>query len=149
MVRSFRISAVFGRLTVLENVRIALRRERGNSFDFWRSEKAFDAFNDRAMALLEDVGLAEFAAEAAVNLPYGRKRALEIATTLALNPRMLLLDEPKRRYSRRRRLVRRWYRRRRRVTGTVAASGGSRVRPDSRRREAGFTQPTDFAIPAG
>jgi branched-chain amino acid transport system ATP-binding protein len=94
MVRSFQISAVFGHLTVLENVRIALQRERGNSFDFWRSEKALDALNDRAMALLEDVGLAEFAAETAVNLPYGRKRALEIATTLALNPQMLLLDEP-------------------------------------------------------
>ena len=94
MVRSFQISAVFGHLTVLENVRIALQRERGNSFDFWRSEKVLDAFDDRAMALLEDVGLAEFAAETAVNLPYGRKRALEIATTLALDPRMLLLDEP-------------------------------------------------------
>src|SRR5512143_1208402 len=94
MVRSFQISAVFGHLTVLENVRIALQRQRGNSFDFWRSEKALDAFDDRAMALLEDVALAEFAAEAAVNLPYGRKRALEIATTLALDPRMLLLDEP-------------------------------------------------------
>jgi branched-chain amino acid transport system ATP-binding protein len=94
MVRSFQISAVFGHLTVLENVRIALQRERGNSFDLWRSEKALDAYNDRAMALLEDVGLAEFAAETAINLPYGRKRALEIATTLALNPQMLLLDEP-------------------------------------------------------
>jgi branched-chain amino acid transport system ATP-binding protein len=94
MVRSFQISAVFPHLTVLENVRIALQRRRGNSFDFWRSEKALDAFDDRAMALLEDVGLAGLAAETAVNLPYGRKRALEIATTLALNPRMLLLDEP-------------------------------------------------------
>ena len=84
---------MFGHLTVLENVRIALQRQRGNSFDFWWSEKALDAFNDRAMALLEDVGLAEFAAEAAVNLPYGRKRALGIATTLALNPR----SPPKRR----------------------------------------------------
>lgn len=94
MVRSFQISAVFGHLTVLENVRIALQRQRGNSFDFWRSEKALDAYNDRAMALLDDVGLAEFAAETAVSLPYGRKRALEIATTLALDPQMLLLDEP-------------------------------------------------------
>ncbi len=94
MVRSFQISAVFGHLTVLENVRIALQRKRGNSFDFWRSEKALDAYNDRAMALLDDVGLAEFATETAVSLPYGRKRALEIATTLALDPQMLLLDEP-------------------------------------------------------
>jgi branched-chain amino acid transport system ATP-binding protein len=94
LVRSFQISAVFPHLTVLENVRIALQRQRGGSFDFWRSQRVLDAFNDRAMALLNDVGLASFAEWTAVELPYGRKRALEIATTLALDPEMMLLDEP-------------------------------------------------------
>jgi branched-chain amino acid transport system ATP-binding protein len=94
MVRSFQISAVFPHLSVLENVRIALQRRRGSSFDFWRSERTLDEFNDRAMELLEAVGLASFAALPAVELPYGRKRALEIATTVALEPKLLLLDEP-------------------------------------------------------
>jgi branched-chain amino acid transport system ATP-binding protein len=94
LVRSFQISAVFPHLTVHENVRIALQRRRGGSFDFWRSQRVLDAFNDRAMALLNDVGLASFAEWTAVELPYGRKRALEIATTLALDPEMMLLDEP-------------------------------------------------------
>src|SRR5947207_6411773 len=84
LVRSFQISAVFPHLTVLENVRIALQRARGGSFDFWRSERRLDALNGRAMELLDAVGLARFAGTAAVELPYGRKRALEIATTLAL-----------------------------------------------------------------
>ena len=94
LVRSFQISAVFPHLTVLENVRIALQRQRGGSFDFWRSRGVLDAMNDRAHSLLADVGLAGFAGWTAVELPYGRKRALEIATTLALDPEMLLLDEP-------------------------------------------------------
>jgi branched-chain amino acid transport system ATP-binding protein len=92
--RSFQISAVFPHLTVLENVRVALQRGRGSSFDFWRSESVLDALTPRALELIEAVGLAEFAAMPAVELPYGRKRALEIATTLALDPEMMLLDEP-------------------------------------------------------
>jgi branched-chain amino acid transport system ATP-binding protein len=94
MVRSFQISAVFPHLSVIENVRIALQRKRGGSFDFWRSERVLDAFNDRAIELIEAVGLGEFTHVVAVELPYGRKRALEIATTLALDPEMMLLDEP-------------------------------------------------------
>jgi branched-chain amino acid transport system ATP-binding protein len=94
LVRSFQISAVFPHLSVLENVRIALQRRRGTSFDFWRSERVLDALNARALELIDAVGLADFAATPAVELPYGRKRALEIATTLALEPEMMLLDEP-------------------------------------------------------
>ena len=94
LVRSFQISAVFPHLTVLENVRIALQRARGHSFDFWHSTRVLDEYNPRAMALINDVGLAEFAHLTAVELPYGRKRALELATTLALDPEMMLLDEP-------------------------------------------------------
>ncbi len=94
LVRSFQISAVFPHLSVLENVRVALQRKRGHSFDFWRSERSLDRLNDRALELLEAVGLQPFAGAVAVELPYGRKRALEIATTLALDPEMMLLDEP-------------------------------------------------------
>lgn len=94
LARSFQISAVFPHLTVLENVRIALQRKRGASFDFWRSARVLESLDDKAHELIESVGLTEFAATAAVELPYGRKRALEIATTLALDPEMMLLDEP-------------------------------------------------------
>jgi branched-chain amino acid transport system ATP-binding protein len=94
LVRSFQISAVFPHLSVLENVRIALQRRRGRSFDFWRSEQILEGLRARALELLEAVGLGGFAAATAVELPYGRKRALEIATTLALEPEMMLLDEP-------------------------------------------------------
>src|SRR5689334_4643509 len=94
LVRSFQISAVFPHLSVLENVRIALQRRRGRSFDFWRSERVLDGLDGRARELLDAVGLTAFAATPAGELPYGRKRALEIATTLALDPEMMLLDEP-------------------------------------------------------
>jgi len=94
LVRSFQISAVFPHLTVLENVRIALQRKRGHSFDFWRSDRVLGELDGRARELLEAVGLAAFEDAVAVELPYGRKRALEIATTLALEPEMMLLDEP-------------------------------------------------------
>lgn len=94
LVRSFQISAVFPHLTALENVRVALQRQHGSSFDFWRSKSVLDQYNKRARELLDDVGLSEFAKTTAVEMPYGRKRALEIATTLALDPEMMLLDEP-------------------------------------------------------
>ena len=94
MVRSFQISATFPHLTVLENVRIALQRRLGTSFHFWRSEASLDLLNARAEELIEAVGLAGFAGSTAAELPYGRKRALEIATTLALEPKLMLLDEP-------------------------------------------------------
>ncbi len=94
LVRSFQISATFPHLTVLENVRIALQRKLGTSFHFWKSERSVDVLNAQAFSLLEDVGLAGFAGREAVELSYGRKRALEIATTIALEPEMLLLDEP-------------------------------------------------------
>src|SRR6185436_984561 len=94
LVRSFQISAVFPHLTVLENVRIALQRRRGASFEFWRSERVLDELNGRARELILAVGLASFETAVAGELPYGRKRALEIATTLALDPEMMLLDEP-------------------------------------------------------
>jgi branched-chain amino acid transport system ATP-binding protein len=94
LVRSFQISAVFPHLTLLENVRVALQRRRGGSFDFWRSKRVLEEFDERATGLLDAVGLAPYAHLAAVELPYGRKRALELATTIALDPEVLLLDEP-------------------------------------------------------
>jgi branched-chain amino acid transport system ATP-binding protein len=94
LIRSFQISAVFPHLTVLENVRIALQRERRDSFHFWRSERVLNGLNGRARELVDDVGLTEFVDAKAGELSYGRKRALEIATTLALDPELMLLDEP-------------------------------------------------------
>lgn len=94
LVRSFQISATFPHLSVLENVRIGLQRKLGTEFHFWRSERSLSKLNDEAMSLLQAVDLAGFADSTAAELPYGRKRALEIATTLALDPVMMLLDEP-------------------------------------------------------
>ena len=94
IVRSFQISAVFPNLTVLENVRIPLQRNLGTSLHFWRSERSLDQLDDRAVRILDLVDLGGFKDVLAVELPYGRKRALEIATTLALEPELMLLDEP-------------------------------------------------------
>lgn len=94
VIRSFQISAVFPHLTVLQNVRIGLQRQLGTSFNFWQSERALNKLNDRAMMLLAEVDLTEFADTITVDMPYGRKRALEIATTLAMEPELMLLDEP-------------------------------------------------------
>jgi branched-chain amino acid transport system ATP-binding protein len=94
IVRSFQISATFPHLTVLQNVRVALQRKQGASFEFWRHERALSVLDKRANELLEAVGLASLGSAKAVELPYGRKRALEIATTLALEPDLMLLDEP-------------------------------------------------------
>ncbi len=94
MIRSFQISAVFPHLSVLENVRVALQRTRGSSFDFWRSERSLEALDARALELLREVDLERYARLTAVELSYGRKRALEIATTLAMEPKLMLLDEP-------------------------------------------------------
>ena len=94
VIRSFQISAVFPHLTVLENVRVALQRTLGTSFHFWKSERTLSHLDAKAMELLESVDLQEFATLTAVELSYGRKRALEIATTLAMDPKLMLLDEP-------------------------------------------------------
>lgn len=93
-IRSFQISATFPHLTAMENVRIGLQRKLGTEFQFWKSEKTLNCLNEEAMALLESVDLKSFATTVTAEMPYGRKRALEIATTLALDPEMMLLDEP-------------------------------------------------------
>jgi branched-chain amino acid transport system ATP-binding protein len=94
VIRSFQISAVFPNLTVMENVRVALQRKLGTSFHFWKSDSTLSHLNDRAMELLTEVDLREYADTMTIELPYGRKRALEIATTLAMEPELMLLDEP-------------------------------------------------------
>ena len=94
IIRSFQISAVFPHLTLIENVRLGLQRALGTSYHFWKSEKTLVPLDARARELLAEVGLADQADELTVNLPYGHKRALEIATTLAMDPELMLLDEP-------------------------------------------------------
>jgi branched-chain amino acid transport system ATP-binding protein len=94
LVRSFQISSIFPHMSVLENVRIALQRKVGSSFEFWRSERSLSYLDEKAMQILSSVDLAEYAQLNAVELPYGRKRAVELATTLALEPELMLLDEP-------------------------------------------------------
>lgn len=94
LVRSFQISAVYPRMSVSDNVRVALQRPFGVSYTFWRSDKMLDRLDSRVDELLDAVGLLNYRDYAAAELSYGRKRALEIATTLALDPEMLLLDEP-------------------------------------------------------
>ena len=94
LVRSFQISAVFGHLSVLDNVRVALQRPRNLATQFWKPDSVLEELNDRAMELISAVGLDSYARTIAVELPYGRKRALELATTMALEPTVMLLDEP-------------------------------------------------------
>lgn len=94
VVRSFQISAVFAHLSVIENVRVALQRTLGTSFHFWRAERSLRQLDERALELLHEVDLQDFAGLPAVELSYGRKRSLEIATTLAMEPELMLLDEP-------------------------------------------------------
>ncbi|TJV05325.1 MAG: ABC transporter ATP-binding protein [Mesorhizobium sp.] len=94
LVRSFQISAIFPHLSVLDNVRVALQRPGGLGVQFWRSLAALDRLTPRAMELLRSVGLDDARNRLAGDLSYGRKRVLEIATTLALDPKVLLLDEP-------------------------------------------------------
>lgn len=94
VIRSFQISAVFPHMTARENVRVALQRKLGTSFQFWRSVKTLNRLNERADELLDMVGLSRFADAMVADMSYGRKRALEIATTLATEPEMMLLDEP-------------------------------------------------------
>ncbi len=94
LIRSFQISAVFPHMTVLENVRIALQRKIGTQYHFWKSSASLKHLDPQVMELLEVVGLSGFSKELAVQLPYGRKRVLELATTLAMDPEMMLLDEP-------------------------------------------------------
>lgn len=94
LVRSFQISAVFPHLTVLDNVRVALQRPNGLAFQFWKPLSALEALNAKADRLIRAVGLEKERNSVAADLSYGRKRVLEIATTLALDPKVLLLDEP-------------------------------------------------------
>jgi branched-chain amino acid transport system ATP-binding protein len=94
LARSFQISAVFGQMSVLENVRVALQRRQGGTFAFWRDDRTLDRLNEQVIALAQRVGLEPYLDQAGADLPYGRKRALELATTIALDPKMILLDEP-------------------------------------------------------
>ena len=92
--RSFQLTNVFPSLTVLENVRIAVQARRGPIFDGWRDYRRFAALEDRAYAVLERVLLEAKWRAAASELSHGEKRKLELAILLALDPDVLLLDEP-------------------------------------------------------
>ena len=94
LVRSFQISAVFGKMSVLENVRVALQRKRGGNYAFWRNASVLDELNARAYELICSVGLQKWLHAPAADLSYGRKRALELVTTIAMEPELILLDEP-------------------------------------------------------
>jgi len=94
VIRSFQISAVFPHMTALENIRVALQAGENTSYSFWKSGTSLNKLNQRCMELLDSVGLAEYANSITVELAYGQKRALELATTLAMEPELLLLDEP-------------------------------------------------------
>jgi branched-chain amino acid transport system ATP-binding protein len=94
IIRSFQISAVFTSLTVGENLLMALQRSTSLPNCFWRSSSALDGLKDRARAIVKTVGLDTYVDRPAGELSYGRKRALEIATTIALDPQVMLLDEP-------------------------------------------------------
>ena len=94
LVRSFQISAVFLRLTALKNIHVALQQKHGWGYNFWASDGRLEASTPEAMELLELVGLESSADVLASDLSYGQKRCLELATTLALEPELMLLDEP-------------------------------------------------------
>jgi len=94
LVRSFQISAVFTHLSAFENVRVALQRKLGVAMKFWRPLSSLSTIDEEARGLLDAVGLLPFSNIPAGELSYGRKRALEIATTIALDPELMLLDEP-------------------------------------------------------
>ena len=94
MARSFQITSLFEQLTALEHVALALQSSTSLGYRFWQSDRVLDQFKERALAVLGEVGLAEVAGRPVESLPYGQKRALEIALVLALEPRLMLLDEP-------------------------------------------------------
>ncbi len=92
--RSFQITSLFEHLTVLEHVVLALQAETNIGYRFWFSERVLQRFRRPAIEFLDQVGLADFGARPVGSLPYGYKRALELAVALALEPKLLLLDEP-------------------------------------------------------
>ena len=92
--RSFQITSLFDNLTALEHLELALCSPTGLGFKFWRSERTLDQFRGRALELLDQVGMADRADDQVGQFAYGQKRAVELALALALEPKLLLLDEP-------------------------------------------------------
>ncbi|MEO7130031.1 MAG: ABC transporter ATP-binding protein [Dermatophilaceae bacterium] len=92
--RSFQITSLFEQMTLSEHLELALASPTGMGMHFWRSVKRLERFRERSMDLLEEVGLADRASAPAGSLAYGQKRALELAIAMALDPKLLLLDEP-------------------------------------------------------